>query len=211
MASLEISKDEITIGVLGLQGDIEEHLNILEKIKNENKLDFTYARVKTKSEIEKCKGLIIPGGESTTLSKLIEYYALYDVIRSKSHILGTCAGLILMAKNIEGKKEWQKSLDLLDITVSRNAYGSQIHSFSEKSKIILDNNEYEIVETFIRAPKIIEINDANIKIISKLKDAEITGVELKTNKKHFIGLTFHPELETTLVHEYFIKSVKNYK
>ncbi|MEM3609558.1 MAG: pyridoxal 5'-phosphate synthase glutaminase subunit PdxT, partial [Candidatus Anstonellales archaeon] len=169
MASLEISKDEITIGVLGLQGDIEEHLNILEKIKNENKLDFTYARVKTKSEIEKCKGLIIPGGESTTLSKLIEYYALYDVIRSKSHILGTCAGLILMAKNIEGKKEWQKSLDLLDITVSRNAYGSQIHSFSEKSKIILDNNEYELVETFIRAPKIIELNDANIKIISKLK------------------------------------------
>ncbi|MCX8167168.1 MAG: pyridoxal 5'-phosphate synthase glutaminase subunit PdxT [Candidatus Micrarchaeota archaeon] len=205
----ERTNHNFKVGILALQGDVEEHYNALQKVKNKPDFKISIVKAKTKKDIEESDALIIPGGESTTLSRLIEYYDLYDLIKNKRFILGTCAGLILMSKDILGKREWQKSLELLDITVSRNAYGSQVHSFSQKGIITLGKNSYEIVQTFIRAPKIVTVNSDKVRVISKLDD-EITGVELKTDKVHYIGLTFHPELETELVHEYFVKSIHNY-
>ena len=174
----------IKIGVLELQGNFALHHKVL------SKLEIESLSVKYKKDLKKVDGLIIPGGESTTISLLIDSFKmrshLIEFSKSKP-IMGTCAGLILMAQNVPDKRV--NPLGLINIDIVRNAYGRQIMSrtkylnFNFNKKINCD-----LETTFIRAPKITKIKKG-IKILAKYKNSPVAILS-----DHFLGLTFHPEL-----------------
>lgn len=191
---------EVKIGVLALQGGVAEHLNHLNQIKG-----VKAEAIKKPAALAKCKGLIIPGGESTTMRKLIKEYgfleALQDFHQQKNVIWGSCAGLILMAKEVEGEKNDQ--LALLDIKVKRNAFGSQLNSFIDQDIVAkVSDQPQELV--YIRAPLIKEVGP-NIEILYQ-KENKILAVE----NDYLIGTSFHPELtDSTIFHQYFVNKVRN--
>ena len=183
------------IGVLALQGNYQMHFNMLSSIGVESVF------VKTEADLLKCKGLIIPGGESTVISKLMIKYNLFNPINSfakKNSIFGTCAGLILMAnKNSENIK----SLNIMDVEVRRNAWGRQINSFTKD--IVLDFNKTNSFKaTFIRAPKI-KSTSSSISVLARIDKEPVMirqGCHLAT--------TFHPEMhKDPLIHKYFLQIV----
>tara|TARA_Y100001970_G_scaffold139748_3_gene172010 strand:+ start:2042 stop:2632 length:591 start_codon:yes stop_codon:yes gene_type:complete len=182
------------IGVLALQGDFYEHIAILKKLDNKSLL------IKKPEELESLDGLIIPGGESTTICKLIRNYGFEEKIKlsvSKGMGLwGTCAGMITIAKKL--KDDYPKPLGIMDITVERNFYGRQIDSFEEKVSIKgLDDNKFNAI--FIRAPIIREVGK-NVEVLSILNNEIIAARQ----DKIFVT-SFHPELtEDSRVHEYFL-------
>ena len=182
----------IKIGVLELQGNFESHHKILKK------LGYNSVGVKSSNDLECLDGLVLPGGESTTISLLIDSFNLRDSLLDFSKnkpILGTCAGLILMAKNIKIESK-VNPLGILDINVDRNAYGRQIMSKKEKIKMKFNSKLVDLEVTLIRAPKIIEIGD-EIQVLLDLNDSPIAVY----NGMH-MGLSFHPELNgVTLFHD----------
>jgi len=175
----------IKIGVLELQGGYALHHNLLKK------MGLSSLPVKSVKDLKQSDGLIIPGGESTTLSLLMRKYNLREsIIKFAKHnpVLGTCAGLILMSKNVDDERV--DPLGLFDLSVARNAYGRQIHS--SKKKICLQYNqakENELYCTFIRAPKIKYIGE-NINIVAKHKNLPVAIFA-----KNLLGLSFHPEID----------------
>ena len=181
------------VGVLALQGNFASHIHILNQIGISSKL------VKTLEDLSGINGLIIPGGESTTMSNLLSRdQHLIDGIKSFSidkPILGTCAGLILMSKNSFDKKVL--NMNIIDIEVSRNAYGRQVHSFDDSINLVQKNIKTKSMKaSFIRAPKITSMGE-NVKIICK-HDNEVVGVR----EGMHIAITCHPELQNeTLLHE----------
>ncbi|OGC76769.1 MAG: glutamine amidotransferase subunit PdxT [candidate division Zixibacteria bacterium RBG_16_40_9] len=189
-----------TIGILALQGDYLLHLQTLEKIKQDCNL------VRTKEELKSCDALIIPGGESTTIRKLASENGLFDAIKDfgkEKPIMGTCAGLIILAKEIKDARE-EETLGLLDISVKRNAYGRQINSFVQVGKVNLQNSHPDFEMVFIRAPKIVEIG----KGVEKIGFCENEVVMVR--HRNILGLSFHPELtKDTRIHQYFIKEFLN--
>ena len=174
----------IKIGVLELQGNFALHHKVL------SKLEIESLAVKYKKDLNKVDGLIIPGGESTTISLLIDSFKLrrHLIEFSKSNpIMGTCAGLILMAKNVPDKRV--NPLGLINIDIERNAYGRQIMSRTECINFKFNKKiNFNLETTFIRAPKITKIKKG-IKILAKYKNSPIAILS-----DHFLGLTFHPEL-----------------
>ncbi|MGB9767404.1 MULTISPECIES: pyridoxal 5'-phosphate synthase glutaminase subunit PdxT [Dictyoglomus] len=184
------------IGILAIQGSVVEHEKMLKRLEVETVL------VKKPEHLDIINGIILPGGESTTFFTVLENRLLFDVLREKLAnglpAMGTCAGLILLANRIENHPD-QKTLKVLDITVSRNAYGRQRESFSTYIKIpILGEKEFECV--FIRAPQIVEIGK-NVKVHATFENKPIFVEE-----GNILGLTFHPELTDDLrIHEYFLK------
>lgn len=191
----------IKVGVLDLQGSVTEHIKILEKID-----DIEAVRVKYKEDLDNVQGIILPGGESTTLGKLLKEFHIYDVLKEKIEkglpAWGTCAGMILLAKDIEGQEE--KYLKTIDIKVKRNAYGSQLNSFSTEEVIEeVDKEPIELV--FIRAPYITTVG-SNVAILKKVK-----GDIVAAKEKNVLVTSFHPELtEDVRFHKYFIeKFIKN--
>ena len=182
----------IKIGVLELQGNFELHHKILKN------LGYDSVGVKSSSDLECLEGLVLPGGESTTMSLLIDSFNLRDSLLDFSKnkpILGTCAGLILMAKNIENESK-VNPLGIFDITVDRNAYGRQIMSKKENINMKLNSKLVDFEVTLIRAPKIIEIGDET-QVLLNLDDSPIAVY----NGMH-MGLSFHPELNgVTLFHD----------
>jgi len=182
----------IKIGVLELQGNFESHHKILKK------LGYNSVGVKSSNDLECLDGLVLPGGESTTISLLIDSFNLRDSLLDFSKnkpILGTCAGLILMAKNIKIESK-VNPLGILDINVDRNAYGRQIMSKKEKIKMKFNSKLVDLEVTLIRAPKIIEIGDET-QVLLDLNDSPIAVY----NGMH-MGLSFHPELNgVTLFHD----------
>ncbi|SJZ51447.1 pyridoxal 5'-phosphate synthase glutaminase subunit PdxT [Selenihalanaerobacter shriftii] len=189
----------IKIGVLSLQGSVEEHLDLLDKIP-----EVTPLPIKKKEEFKDLDGLILPGGESTTLSKLIHIFEIRkNIIKLAQQgipIWGTCAGMILMAKQIHGQKN--SHLDLIDITVRRNGYGNQLASFKTKA-IIPKLSKQKIPLIFIRAPYITEVN-SNVEVLLEIDD-KIVAVE----QNNLLATSFHPELDDDLtVHQYFVQKIK---
>ena len=182
----------IKIGVLELQGNFESHHKILKK------LGYDSVGVKSSSDLECLDGLVLPGGESTTMSLLIDSFNLRDSLLDFSKnkpILGTCAGLILMAKNIENESK-VNPLGILDITVDRNAYGRQIMSKKEQISMKFDSKLIDFQVTLIRAPKIKGVGN-EIQVLLELDDLPIAIY----NGMH-MGLSFHPELNgVTLFHD----------
>ena len=187
----------IKVGILELQGDFELHHNILRE------LGYTSFSVKESTDLENLDGLIIPGGESTTMSLLIDSFNLRKSIldfSKENPILGTCAGLILMARAIEDECK-VNPLGILDIEVSRNAYGRQIMSRKENITIESDSKAFDMEVTLIRAPKILKINKS-INVFAEIDNSPAAVFD----GKH-MGLSFHPELNgVTFFHEMLFSS-----
>ena len=185
------------IGVLALQGNFEMHQNMLAE------LDVPSILVKYPHELEKCDGLIIPGGESSTISKLIDSHGLRVplVKYSKNNsIFGTCAGMILLSSS--KSSENLNPLSIMDFTVTRNAWGRQIFSFTKEIYVNF-STEIQFSATFIRAPKVVAISNS-INVLSKLNEEII----LLSDGLH-LASSFHPEFGTdTQIHNYFINLVK---
>ncbi|GAA0064650.1 pyridoxal 5'-phosphate synthase glutaminase subunit PdxT [Clostridium sp. CTA-1] len=191
----------IKVGVLDLQGSVAEHMKILEKIENVEPV-----RVKYKEDLDDIQGIILPGGESITLGKLLKDFNIYDTLKEKIEkglpVWGTCAGMILLAKDIQGQKE--SYFKVIDIKVKRNAYGSQLNSFSiEEMLEDIDKEPVELV--FIRAPYITTVG-SNVTILKRVRKNIVAAKE-----KNVLVTSFHPELtEDTRFHKYFIdKFIKN--
>ncbi|WP_341478510.1 pyridoxal 5'-phosphate synthase glutaminase subunit PdxT [Clostridium sporogenes] len=189
------------VGVLDLQGSVVEHMKILEKIDNVEPV-----RVKYKEDLDDIQGIILPGGESTTLGKLLKDFHIYDTLKKKIEnglpVWGTCAGMILLAKDIEEQEE--SYFKVIDIKVKRNAYGSQLNSFSiEEMLEDIDKEPIELV--FIRSPYITTVG-SNVTILKKVRKNIVAAKE-----KNVLVTSFHPELtEDTRFHKYFIdKFIKN--
>ena len=174
----------ITIGVLELQGGFALHHNLLKKI------GIKSTSVKVETDFNEIDGMIIPGGESTTLSLLIEKYHLRGPIlefAESNPVLGTCAGLIMMSKKINDDRV--NPLGLLDVVIRRNAYGRQINSSQKKVVFRFNEENIELFSTFIRAPKI-KYYGENVTIIGKIKDYPVAVFS-----RNLLGLSFHPEID----------------
>ncbi len=188
------------IGVLAVQGAFAEHLAVLRKLKSEA------LPVRLPLELISLDGLIIPGGESTTISRLMRDYNLSDKIRKLAEsglpILGTCAGLIILAKEISDSKV--ETLGLMDIIVRRNAFGRQRESF-EAELAIPALGEKPFPGVFIRAP-IIEQANGNVAVLSRLDNVTIVAAR----QEKLIATAFHPELTSDLrLHKYFMDIISN--
>jgi len=182
------------VGVLSLQGAVEEHLRMIKRC------GFEGVKVKTVGDLEKVDRLIIPGGESTTIGKLAKIYGLDQEISKRGRegmpIFGTCAGMILLANKVVGNE--QIRFKLIDIEVERNAFGRQVDSFEADLKIEnLNGKLFRAV--FIRAPYIRKIG-SNVKVLAKFK-----GKIIMARQKNILVSSFHPELTDDLrVHKYFL-------
>ncbi|HIP90463.1 MAG TPA: pyridoxal 5'-phosphate synthase glutaminase subunit PdxT [Candidatus Nanopusillus sp.] len=185
----------MNIGVLGIQGDIDEQEEMVRKI------GHNPIRVRRVEDLSKVDALIIPGGESTTMGKLMEKYGFIEALKNSDiPILGICAGMVLLSKEVVGKK--QPLLELIDIVVKRNAYGSQRESFEDE----IDFNGEKIKGIFIRAPVVDRILSDKVEVIAK-EGSNIVGVR----EGKYMAVAFHPELSEDgyKVYNYFVEEVCN--
>tara|TARA_B100000945_G_scaffold319517_1_gene326912 strand:- start:866 stop:1441 length:576 start_codon:yes stop_codon:yes gene_type:complete len=182
----------LTIGVLALQGNFNQHIQML------NALSVKSIKIKYGYQLDSCGALIIPGGESTAISKLIFKARMHETISEFSKtrpVFGVCAGMILLSSNTDTNN--LKTLKIMNYKVKRNAFGSQINSFSDKIKIKNFDNKFKAV--FIRAPKVYKAS-SKIEILSIYNDEPVM-----IRENNHICTTFHPELTNDLrIHKYFI-------
>src|SRR6185369_2808259 len=183
-ASTAHEEAPMRIGVLALQGAFREHLDTLSSIGVEG------VRVREPADLEGISGLILPGGESTTMRQLIERWGLrgpiLDLARSGAPIFGTCAGMIVLARDITGGEE--PILPLLDVRVERNAFGRQLDSF--EADLEVDGlGSTPVHAVFIRAP-IIEATGPDVDVLARLDDGRIVAVR----ERNVLATSFHPEL-----------------
>ena len=200
----------LTIGVFGLQGDVEEHIAMTKLALAQMNLSGEVIWAKTSKDIERIDGLIIPGGESTVIGRLADYNktlkAIKEQIYSGMPVLGTCAGLVMLAKKVYdrvvGEVE-QPILGVMDVMVERNAFGRQKESFEADLNIpVLGDEPFRGV--FIRAPVIRDVGP-QVKPLCML-DETIVAVQ----QYNMIGVSFHPELTNdTRLHRYFLKLSSN--
>lgn len=189
------------IGVLALQGDFAEHSVML------NNLGVETVEVRLAEQLDGLDGLIIPGGESTTIGKLAADFGLMEPLRQFGQrwaVWGTCAGAILLSKDVSRE---QPLLGLMDIKVARNAFGRQVDSFEADLDIselkLATGTEEAFHAVFIRAP-IIESVSGEAKILASLPDGRIVAAQ----QDHFLATSFHPELTgDSRFHEYFLSFV----
>ena len=184
----------MTIGILAVQGDFEAHARALERLGAASRL------VRRAAELAEVDALILPGGESTTMLKFLEQENFLEAVRrlpaEGKPIFGTCAGAILLARDVSSPP--QASLGLIDISVERNAYGRQVRSAVRTGKTILKDAPLEMV--FIRAP-IIRRLGACVKVL-----AECDGLPVAVEENNCLAATFHPELTSdTTLHEHFLR------
>ncbi|MFY3790776.1 pyridoxal 5'-phosphate synthase glutaminase subunit PdxT [Ureibacillus sp. MALMAid1270] len=187
------------IGVLALQGAIREHIHQIES------LGCKAVAVKTVEDLNGLDGLILPGGESTTMRKLLDRYDLLEPIQALAQqgipMFGTCAGLILLAKKITGYET--PHLGLMDVEVERNSFGRQVDSFEVELSIPSIGDDIPAV--FIRAPHIVSIGD-HVEILATYEDRIVLAKD-----GQFLGCSFHPELtEDVRVLQYFIDMVNEF-
>lgn len=189
----------MNLGILALQGDFREHKHALQDLGVSTRL------VRRPDDLTGLDGLIIPGGESTTISKLLRKWGLFELVRKKARdglpIFGTCAGLILLAEDL---RDGPPTLGLMDIEVERNAYGRQIESFeghletSEKQEFAGDS----ITGVFIRAPQVRRVGP-EVKVLARHEELPVL-----LRQGRLLAATFHPELtDDHGVHDYFLRRV----
>jgi len=192
----------VNIGIIGVQGTVLEHVNAMKKLFSETNTPGEIFIIHNKSQLDKVDGLIIPGGETTTISRILVKTGLYDKILDRIKqkniaIMGTCAGCVLLSEKISNNDKEIKCLNAMNIYVKRNAFGRQKESFEQEIKIKGFSKPYNAV--FIRAP-IIEKTYNNCEILAKIKDKIIMARQDK-----FLALSFHPELTDDLrIHKYFL-------
>ena len=202
----------LQVGVLAIQGDVQENILSTKKALDDLGIEGTVTDVKTADDIEKLDGLIIPGGESTTIGQLSLVNSSLRVIKEKIErgmpVFGICAGMILLSKTADDRvvgKTNQPLLDLLDVKLERNSFGRQKESF--EAEIAMDSiNIPQFRGVFIRAPSVSEIN-SDVEVLSKFHE-KIVAIK----KGNIIATSFHPELTKDVsLHKYFINLVKDSK
>lgn len=187
------------VGVLALQGDVREHEEVL------TGLGVRHRQVRNAEQLAEVDALIIPGGESSVIDKLTRIFGFRDAIVAAIGgglpVLGTCAGLILLADRITGGLDDQQTFGGLDVTVERNAFGSQVDSF-ETSIAMPAIGGAAIQSSFIRAPIVRDAGSAEV--IATLPSGEIVGVR----QGNLVGISFHPEVSNeTRVHDWWVRTV----
>ncbi|GEK59660.1 pyridoxal 5'-phosphate synthase glutaminase subunit PdxT [Marinococcus halophilus] len=185
------------IGVLALQGAVREHVKGLEAP------DTEVIIVKRPEQLEEIDGLVFPGGESTTMRRLVEKYQFFEPLQAFAKagkpVFGTCAGLILMATDVVGEPGGH--LELMDMTVQRNAFGRQRESFETRLSIRGVADDAEAV--FIRAPLITEVGQ-NVEVLAEYNDEIVVA-----RQDHLLSCSFHPELTNDRrFHQYFVQMVR---
>ncbi|MTT31301.1 pyridoxal 5'-phosphate synthase glutaminase subunit PdxT [Terrilactibacillus sp. BCM23-1] len=174
----------VKIGVLALQGAVSEHLHHIEKCGAEA------VSVKKPEQLDDLDGLILPGGESTTIRKLMLKYGFLEPIRAFAKkgkaLFGTCAGMIILAKDIEGDTEEEESLGLMDVKVRRNSFGRQVDSF--EAGLDITGLDAPFPAIFIRAPHILSVND-HVEVLSTCDDRIVA-----VRQGNLLATSFHPEL-----------------
>ena len=186
----------MNVGVLALQGSVAEHLKMIKSVNKK----IVATPVRTIDELAAVDGLIIPGGESTTLRRLMDDFNLYTPIKERivagMPVWGTCAGLILLADRVEGETPY---FSVLDVDVKRNAYGRQIDSFVAEG----DFDGMYIGMVFIRAPQITRVGDG----VETL--AEHDGKPVAVRQNNVLATAFHPEMtRDSRVHKYFCNMIE---
>jgi len=189
----------VRIGVLALQGDVREHAAILTSLGAEAVL------VRRPEQLDGLDGLVIPGGESSVIDKLSRIFGLREPLRTAIAdglpVYGTCAGLILLADELEGAIDGQLTFGGLDVTVARNAFGGQVESFETQLRI--DGIESDVAATFIRAPLITRVGP-KARAIAVLPDGGVVAVA----QGNLLGTSFHPEMNgETRLHARLIELV----
>jgi pyridoxal 5'-phosphate synthase pdxT subunit len=185
----------LTIGVIAIQGAVSEHISSLEKASRGLNCDIV--RIKKEGIIQNCDGLVIPGGESTTISRLLRFEGLDKEILTNQHIpmMGTCAGLIILSNY---QDEDVEGLGLMDMQVKRNAFGRQAESFELPLEIKVFDSPFNAI--FIRAPAIEQVGNG-VDVLARFKEY---GVVAQQGNK--LALSFHPELSDDLrFHKYFLQ------
>lgn len=184
------------VGVLALQGDFREHIETM------NEIEGVEARpVKTREQIEACDALIIPGGESTTIGKLMERFRIDEPVREMAEagkpIWGTCAGMIVLAKEIVESDQWR--LGLMDITVERNAFGRQVDSF--EVDLPVQGIDEPVRAIFIRAPYVREVREeCGVEVLATFEDKIVL-----CRQGNLLASAFHPELtDDRRLQRYFV-------
>ena len=188
------------IGVLALQGDAREHLRALESS------GATPVEVKTAAQLAGVDALVLPGGESTTIGKLLDRFELLGPLRDRANdgmpLFGTCAGLILMANEIVGGQDAPHRIGVMDIVVRRNAYGRQVDSF--ESELQVSGVDGPLTAVFIRAPVIERVGE-NIEVLATCDDSPVL-----VRQDHLLASSFHPEMTgDARLHAMFVSMVRS--
>lgn len=190
------------IGVLALQGDVSEHVTAIERaMEGQGEV----VEIRKPGQMEHCLALVLPGGESTAIFRQLESSGLTEELKaaaiSGKPILATCAGLVLISREIEGDQRF-KPLGLMDIRVSRNAFGPQRESFEADLEIVGLEQPYRAV--FIRAPVIADVGES-VQVLAKVEDAAVA-----VRQRNLLALAFHPELTCDLrIHQLFLKMLED--
>src|SRR5438105_1546429 len=197
-----MAEAEPVIGILALQGDFEAHRKMLEE-----RLQVPARLVRSRDELDEVDALILPGGESTTIGKLLDRHDLEAPIRERAEagmpIYGTCAGLILLARDIEGSD--QGRLGLMDIQVARNAFGRQIDSFEADIPVPVIGEE-PVRGVFIRAPYVSRV-EPGVEVLGRYQDRVVA-----VRQGNLLGSAFHPELtDDPRMHAYFVELTRGKK
>jgi pyridoxal 5'-phosphate synthase pdxT subunit len=185
----------LKVGVLGLQGDVREHERALERA------GATPVVVRRPDEIASVDGVVLPGGESTTIGKLLDRFELLEPLRARAlkgmPLYGTCAGMILMASEIEGPQAAPHRLGVMDIAVRRNAYGRQVDSF--EADLDVAGLDSPLRAAFIRAPVVERVGPA-VEVLAALDDRPVL-----VRERHLLASSFHPEMTgDERIHELFV-------
>jgi pyridoxal 5'-phosphate synthase pdxT subunit len=193
-----------TIGVFALQGDVREHLRAL------GELGVDTRAVRRPAELEACDGLVLPGGESTTMSKLARTFELFEPlqkrIRGGMPTFGTCAGMIMLADRIEDGTADQETLGGLDITVRRNAFGRQVDSF--EGELDFADLEEPVHAVFIRAPWVEQVGP-EVEVLARVGAGEAAGRIVAVRQGPLMATSFHPEVDSDgRIHQLFVDLVR---
>ena len=195
----------LTIGVFALQGDVREHLRVV------SDLGAHAIGVRRPAELAQCDGLILPGGESTTMFKLAKAFDLFEPLRERIReglpAFGTCAGMIMLADRLEGGTADQETLGGLDITVRRNAFGRQVDSFEEDLSFTgLDEKVHAV---FIRAPWVEAVGEG-VDVLAQVEGGPADGRIVAVRQGPLMATSFHPEMGGgDRIHRLFLDLVKN--
>ena len=198
------SSSPVRIGVLAFQGDVREHLAVLES------LGVDTVKVRRPEELATVDGLIIPGGESSVMDKLTRLFGMAEplkqAIAAGLPMFGTCAGLIMLADSVLDAMDDQQTLGGLDVVVRRNAFGTQIDSFEVDLSMPAVSTD-PIPATFIRAP-IVESVGEGVSVLARVPDGRIVAVQ----QENILGISFHPEVNgDSRIHAYFIELVRQHR
>jgi 5'-phosphate synthase pdxT subunit len=194
----------VKIGVLALQGDVREHIQSL------SDCGVDALAVKTKQEIESISALVIPGGESTTISKLARSFDLFDVIKDRIRngmpTYGSCAGMILLANKVEDAIDGQESFGGINMVVRRNAFGRQVDSFETDLKF-KGITEPKVRAVFIRAPWVESVG-REVEVLAEITDSFGVNHPVAVRQANLLATSFHPELTgDNRVHRFFVENI----